>query len=467
MAGPVWRMVVDLADIRHGRWISDTGTSGWPGSPHYKDQHELWKSGEYVPMVSDWDDIRRTDVGPWSCSRSKEDSLKGLLASCLLACAMGCSGSVADPPYFDWCAADAPPDDACYAAKRDPLSTNVTLAREIALKQMEEHPADKVIWNWEESVMMLGISELYRVTGDTAFRDYYRDWIDHHIDKGYFMGTSDSCSPAALAALLYRELGDAKYLTVVEDALHYLAEVASRTEEGGISHLGDAPVVTLWVDSLFMFGNVLMKHGELADDPDAIREFSDQFAIFTDLLQSDTGFYRHAHAWPGQDDDVYWGRGNGWVAAAGAEYLRVLRDRGETDGVAEAAVGLLMDDVKAAQDPQTGLWWTVLNRPGETYLETSATALFSYALSRLYRYGHADDTALRVIADAMDGIRSRIARDDQDRPVIEGVSGPTGVGSFANYAAVKTIDDVPFGIGVVILALVESSGLPGPLIVDR
>lgn len=63
MAGPVWRMVVDLADIRHGWWISDTGTSGWPGSPHYKDQHELWKQGEYVPMVSDWDDIRKTAVG--------------------------------------------------------------------------------------------------------------------------------------------------------------------------------------------------------------------------------------------------------------------------------------------------------------------------------------------------------------------------------------------------------------------
>jgi penicillin amidase len=59
MAGPAYRHVVDLADIRHGLWVSDTGVSGWPGSPHYGDQHERWKRGEFFPMVSDWDDIRK------------------------------------------------------------------------------------------------------------------------------------------------------------------------------------------------------------------------------------------------------------------------------------------------------------------------------------------------------------------------------------------------------------------------
>jgi penicillin amidase len=57
MAGPVSRMIVDMADIHHGLWILDTGVSGWPGSPHYGDQHELWKRGEYLPMVSNWDEI--------------------------------------------------------------------------------------------------------------------------------------------------------------------------------------------------------------------------------------------------------------------------------------------------------------------------------------------------------------------------------------------------------------------------
>ncbi|MFH1531924.1 MAG: penicillin acylase family protein [Pseudomonadota bacterium] len=54
-AGPVYRQVIDLADIHHAHWILDTGASGWPDSPHYRDQYALWREGEYVPMTSDWD----------------------------------------------------------------------------------------------------------------------------------------------------------------------------------------------------------------------------------------------------------------------------------------------------------------------------------------------------------------------------------------------------------------------------
>jgi len=66
MAGPVSRIVVDLADIHHGQWILDSGESGWPGSPHYGDQQEMWKKGEYMPMISDWSEIAATAVGTWT-----------------------------------------------------------------------------------------------------------------------------------------------------------------------------------------------------------------------------------------------------------------------------------------------------------------------------------------------------------------------------------------------------------------
>ncbi len=60
VAGPVYRMIIDLADMKHGYWIVDTGSSGWPGSPHYADQHELWRQGQYFPMRTDWSEIRET-----------------------------------------------------------------------------------------------------------------------------------------------------------------------------------------------------------------------------------------------------------------------------------------------------------------------------------------------------------------------------------------------------------------------
>lgn len=58
IAGPSMRMVVDLADIHHARWIIETGASGWPRSPHYGDQHPLWLKGELLPMVSLPDEVK-------------------------------------------------------------------------------------------------------------------------------------------------------------------------------------------------------------------------------------------------------------------------------------------------------------------------------------------------------------------------------------------------------------------------
>ena len=59
ISGPVLRMIVDFADIDHARWVVDTGVSGWPGSPHYGDQNELWRQGKYLPMRFDPDEVRK------------------------------------------------------------------------------------------------------------------------------------------------------------------------------------------------------------------------------------------------------------------------------------------------------------------------------------------------------------------------------------------------------------------------
>jgi len=59
VSGPVLRMIVDFADIDHARWVVDTGVSGWPGSPHYGDQNELWRQGKYLPMRFDPEEVRK------------------------------------------------------------------------------------------------------------------------------------------------------------------------------------------------------------------------------------------------------------------------------------------------------------------------------------------------------------------------------------------------------------------------
>lgn len=59
VAGPVSRSVVDLADLAHGWWVVDSGASGWPRTPHYGDQYEVWRRGDLVPMLFDIAEVRR------------------------------------------------------------------------------------------------------------------------------------------------------------------------------------------------------------------------------------------------------------------------------------------------------------------------------------------------------------------------------------------------------------------------
>jgi penicillin amidase len=48
---PSWRFVADLADPNRSASVLPSGQSGWPGSPHYLDQLELWYGGQLHPCL--------------------------------------------------------------------------------------------------------------------------------------------------------------------------------------------------------------------------------------------------------------------------------------------------------------------------------------------------------------------------------------------------------------------------------
>ena len=53
---PSWRMVADPLDPGRSRWVSFTGQSGHPASPHYDDLQTVWLEGRTIPMAGE---------GPW------------------------------------------------------------------------------------------------------------------------------------------------------------------------------------------------------------------------------------------------------------------------------------------------------------------------------------------------------------------------------------------------------------------
>jgi len=360
--------------------------------------------------------------------------------------------------FFDQCAPGEAPDADCYAMRRDPSSAQVALATAIAERWMGEHPADTLRWDWVDAILVYSFMELWRVTGDAALLDYAQSWLERHVEAGYEIEWSDHCPPMLAAQTLWLERRDPAFLRIVEDVLSYY-RVVPRTEAGGVGHLGHLGRTnpTQWLDSLMMVAVPLALWGERTNAPAWIEEAAGQALIFAETMQDDSGWLVHASSGT-QTPDTFWARGNGWVMLAWHEILRVYRVRGESNPELEAVTEQLTDAILAAQDPDTGLFWTVVNRPGDTYLETSSTALFAYGLARGLRYGYRDDGVRDAIAAAMAGIMTQIA-DGPDGPVVSGISGPTSVGTYDYYAGVEVEDDLPYGLGAVILALVETSGL--------
>ncbi|MFC5957405.1 penicillin acylase family protein [Streptomyces pratens] len=60
--GPAARYVWDLARREDSRWVVPFGASGVPDSPHHRDQLPLWLAGDLIPVVTDWDGLRREDA---------------------------------------------------------------------------------------------------------------------------------------------------------------------------------------------------------------------------------------------------------------------------------------------------------------------------------------------------------------------------------------------------------------------
>ena len=101
------------------------------------------------------------------------------------------------------------------------------------------------------------------------------------------------------------------------------------------------------------------------------------------LFHEDTGLFDHTwfeHAAP-YDPVFYWGRGAGWMLMSMAELLSVMPER--SSGPREGARCSTAKAVQGAVRVQgsTGLWHQLLDKT-DSYLETSATAMFTFAIAR-------------------------------------------------------------------------------------
>jgi unsaturated rhamnogalacturonyl hydrolase len=151
----------------------------------------------------------------------------------------------------------------------------------------------------------------------------------------------------------------------------------------------------------------------------------------------------------------------------------VLEDFPETHPDRAALLDLLQDYAEAVvnvQDPVSSVWWQVRDKPNweGNYLESSASAMFTYALLKGVRLGLLDRNAYLPRAErAYHGLVREFIRPGDDGMIsltrvvsVGGLGGDNDRnGSFEYYLSEPVIADDPKGTGPFILASLEMERL--------
>ncbi len=254
---------------------------------------------------------------------------------------------------------------------------------------------------------------------------------------------------------VYRRDPQARYRAYVDSAGAY-----ARTRQG---RLADGTLVrtsprrwTLWADDLYMGVALLARLGALTGDGRWFDDAALQVVNFhRHLFDDSVGLMRHNwYSDTGRPGVAFGGRANGWALLAQADLLdRVPRAHPARDTL--LALFRRHVDGVARYQSASGLWHQLLDRD-DSYLETSASAMFTYAIARGVEEGWLPRRYADIARRGWAGVRSRVRPDGR----IEGVCTGTVVSDDLRdyYARPTPLNDM-HGIGTVVLAGAEMLAL--------
>ena len=298
---------------------------------------------------------------------------------------------------------------------------------------------------YEWGVTYSGMLLAFENTGDTRFKDYVAKRMQFIVEKTpYFRaldeagvrGTSNSfravLHPGALddagsmcAAMIKAERASlVQARPLIDNYADYITTKQYRLADGTLAR--KRPLMdSIWLDDLYMSVPALAQMGKLTGDrkyyDDAVKQVT-QFA--ERMFNPQLGLYMHGWiAGMTVHPEFHWARANGWALLAKTELLDVLP---EDHPGRPAVLKLLRAHIRGLQAVQgpNGLWHQLLDR-NDSYLETSASAIYTYCIAHAINRGWIDPLAYGPTALlAWNAVATKVNAQGQ----VEGTCVGTGMG---------------------------------------
>ena len=251
-----------------------------------------------------------------------------------------------------------------------------------------------------------------QVTGDVRFEEYAQKRLQFIANAApYFQKTNEThadwgtksplrglLAPRALddcgamcAAMIKatRQGSKANLRPLIDIHIDYILNKEHRLKDGTLAR-NRPQANTIWLDDLFMGVPALAQMGKLTNNPKYYDEATKQVLQFAQkMFNKEKGLYMHGWVEAMTDHpQFHWARANGWAIMTKVELLEVLPEK---HPARPAILALLKAHAKglAACQSGSGFWHQLLDRE-DSYLETSATAIYTFALARAINQGWID-----------------------------------------------------------------------------
>jgi rhamnogalacturonyl hydrolase YesR len=338
-------------------------------------------------------------------------------------------------------------------------------------------PGDFRLTSYEWGVTYSGMLLLGEVTGDKKYTDYTFSRLKLLSElPAYYKAfqTANPQSPTPMRGFMNpHALDDGGALTasmikaqraglsadlrpLIDSFVNYIMTKEFRLKDGTLARNRPQPN-TLWLDDMYMGLPALAQMGKLTGERRYYDEVVKQYTQFSQrMFDKEKGLYMHG--WVQEmsvHPEFHWARANGWALLTTVEILDVLPE----DHPGRAAIlAQLRAHVNglATRQSGTGFWHQLLDR-NDSYLETSATAIYAYSIAHAINKGWLDPKAYGPMALlAWNAVSTKVTAGGQ----VEGTCVGTGMGfdpAFYYYRPVNVY--AAHGYGPVLLAGAETMRL--------
>jgi unsaturated rhamnogalacturonyl hydrolase len=380
---------------------------------------------------------------------------------------------------------------ACAAEARGqataPLSERMaTTVMRLWPDAVKSDPSRPDRWTYEQGVALTGIEAVWLNTGDGRYFEYIKRIIDKFVEEDGTIRTYrqdeyniDNVQSGRLLLMLYKVTGQEKYIKAAGHLREQLRK-HPRTSEGGFWHKKIYPS-QMWLDGLYMGEPFYAEYAATVRETEAFDDIAKQFVLMEKHSRdAKTGLLYHGwdeskqQRWADKTtgrSPHFWGRAMGWYAMALVDTLEHFPANHPRRADLIGILGRLAAAVEKYQEPQSGLWYQVLDKAGEkgNYLESSAAAMFVYSLAKGVKLGYLPESSLKVAQKGWAGMRRQFVEDAPGGGInfkgtvsVAGLGGnPYRDGSYEYYLSEKVVTNDAKGVGAFLMAAAEMEAAEG------